>query len=202
MRFSWTRVSTIVYTFCVRTSMWLFHMKLKAYVQVSRFVRVISCAMAMQPCSQVWALRSNFCTPPWVPLHQFPNCTALAHLDTHQCKTSMQKSSGLRATATTTLLYTTLHNTTRYLHKPGAQNEHQPNAENKGLIWWYDKDKILYQNQNKKDPVDTVEKMFHVNRKESSCTGVSFSLLGSGCYRFARNWPTYHQHSVGNLSNS
>ena len=47
-----------------------------------------------------------------------------------------------------------------------------------------------------------VEKMFHVNRKESSCTGVCFSLLGSGCYRFARTWPTYHQHSVGNLSNS
>ena len=30
-------------------------------------------------------------------------------------------------------------------HKPGAQNEHQPNAENKGLIWWYDTDKFLYQ---------------------------------------------------------
>ena len=114
MRFSWTRVSAIVHTFCVRTSMWLFHTKLKAYVQVFRFVRVISCAMAMQPCSQVWALRSNFCTPPWVPLRQSPNCTALAHLDTHQCKTSMQKSSGLRATTTTTLLYTTLHNTGRY----------------------------------------------------------------------------------------
>ena len=40
-------------------------------------------------------------------------------------------------------------------HKPGAQNEHQPNAENKGLIWWYDTDKFLYQNQ-KKDQVDTM----------------------------------------------
>ena len=40
-------------------------------------------------------------------------------------------------------------------HKPGAQNEHQPNAENKGLIWWYDTDKFLYENQ-KKDQVDTM----------------------------------------------
>ena len=40
-------------------------------------------------------------------------------------------------------------------HKPGAQNEHQPNAENKGLIWWYDTDKFLYQNQTM-DQVDTM----------------------------------------------
>ena len=94
-------------------------------------------------------------------------------------------------------------------HKPGAQHGHQPNAENKGLIWWYDTDKFLYQNQKKGSGRhheyvnhQMVEKMFHVNRKESSCTGVCFSLLGCGCYRFARNWPTYHQHSVENLSNS
>ena len=40
-------------------------------------------------------------------------------------------------------------------HKPGAQNEHQPNAENKGLIWWYDTGKFLYQNQTM-DQVDTM----------------------------------------------
>ena len=37
----------------------------------------------------------------------------------------------------------------------GHKNEHQPNAENKGLIWWYDTDKFLYQNQ-KNDQVDTM----------------------------------------------
>ena len=68
------------------------------------------------------------------------------------CSTAICQCECFEAIYTITLIYPRGSNSE---HKPGAQNEHQPNAENKGLIWWYDTDKFLYQNQTM-DQVDTM----------------------------------------------
>ena len=91
-------------------------------------------------------------------------------------------------------------------HKPGVQNGHQPNAENGNLSWWYDTDKNSYSEskggsgrQHQDCIIKWPGKPVWMGRNQAAQASVSvFSALGAT--RFARMWPTYHQHSAGNLS--